>query len=319
MQLARPQVIAAGLLSSICTEVCILAGFLTFGVSNALEDGSTRGAKSARLRLVRTELLREVFASPIVEDAQAQEEQEEEDDEEHNPEHSNTSHAEQLVPVTVVTLAYQHGPRLEAQIGFMKTLSRAPYSSMVKDILFVWNGPKKRLPEVPGARVIATGVNSLNNRWLEPLKQDGEGAILMLDDDIQISWMGLLCLQRVWRAHRDRLVGVFARTIERRDNKRHPEWGHDHIYTTWDIGADSKPYNMLLPRVMMFSRELMSHYKDLPAEILKYVDEQAGHCDDIAFNAIVAKRTRRPVLRVVLPTSSSRPWLATTLETICCR
>jgi len=203
-------------------------------------------------------------------------------------------------PLTVATSVFQDGPRLEPHLRFLLSLLVKPLSTLILEVLLIWNGPEVSAPVVPGLKIVAGKRNSLNNRWLLALQHAKTEAILMLDDDVHVHWEGILCLYGWWLRHRDRLVGAFARRIKFDARRRKYVYVMSDLHGKSNEDADGS-YNMVLPRAMVLSRTLLKQYEKMPEHLRDYVDTQAAHCDDVVLNAIVANNTGRPPVWVAMP------------------
>ncbi|CAG9782986.1 unnamed protein product [Diatraea saccharalis] len=189
---------------------------------------------------------------------------------------------------TIVILTYEREAVLAAALTRLRGL---PY---LNKVIVVWNGPSppssaSSWPEsgAPVAVVRATR-NSLNNRFLPYHLIDTE-AVLCVDDDAHLRHDEIVFAFRVWREHRDRIVGFPGR------------------YHAWDINFNngflynsnySCELSMVLTGAAFVHRYyLWAYWRALPAAVRDYVDEYMN-CEDIAMNFLVAHITRKPPVKV---------------------
>ncbi|XP_032512309.1 exostosin-3 [Danaus plexippus] len=189
---------------------------------------------------------------------------------------------------TIVILTYEREAVLAAALARLRGL---PY---LNKVVVVWNGVNPPLssqswPEsgAPVA-VVRAPRNSLNNRFLPYNVIDTE-AVLCVDDDAHLRHDEIVFAFRVWREHRDRIVGFPGR------------------YHAWDLNFNngflynsnySCELSMVLTGAAFVHRYyLWSYWRLLPAAVRDYVD-QYMNCEDIAMNFLVAHITRKPPVKV---------------------
>ncbi|XP_072393657.1 exostosin-3 [Diabrotica undecimpunctata] len=189
---------------------------------------------------------------------------------------------------TVLLLTYEREQVLLDSIARLRGL---PY---LNSVVVVWNSPRPPSPELRwpdiGApvHVIKAARNSLNNRFL-PLENLKTEAILSVDDDAHLRHDEILFGFRVWREHRDRIVGFPGR------------------YHAWDLNTKNSwlynsNYSCELSMVLTGAAFIHRHYlhlywKWLPQAIRDKVDEYMN-CEDIAMNFLVSHVTRKPPVKV---------------------
>ncbi|KAJ0181212.1 hypothetical protein K1T71_003297 [Dendrolimus kikuchii] len=189
---------------------------------------------------------------------------------------------------TIVILTYERETVLAAALARLRGL---PY---LNKVVVVWNGPSSPLslsawPEsgAPVA-VVRPPRNSLNNRFL-PYHLIETEAVLCVDDDAHLRHDEIVFAFRVWREHRDRIVGFPGR------------------YHAWDLNFNngflynsnySCELSMVLTGAAFVHRYyLWAYFRMLPAAIRDYVDEYMN-CEDIAMNFLVSHITRKPPVKV---------------------
>ncbi|CAH4030754.1 unnamed protein product [Pieris brassicae] len=189
---------------------------------------------------------------------------------------------------TIVILTYEREAVLAAALARLRGL---PY---LNKVVVVWNGvtgpsPSMTWPEsgAPVA-VVRTPRNSLNNRFL-PYHLIETEAVLCVDDDAHLRHDEIVFAFRVWREHRDRIVGFPGR------------------YHAWDMNFNngflynsnySCELSMVLTGAAFVHRYyLWAYWRVLPSAVRDYVDEYMN-CEDIAMNFLVAHITRKPPVKV---------------------
>ncbi|XP_001362090.1 exostosin-3 [Drosophila pseudoobscura] len=189
---------------------------------------------------------------------------------------------------TIVILTYEREQVLMDSLGRLYGL---PY---LHKVVVVWNSPKPPLDDlrwpdigVPVA-VLRAPRNSLNNRFL-PFDVIETEAVLSVDDDAHLRHDEILFGFRVWREHRDRVVGFPGR------------------YHAWDVSSNNmwhynSNYSCELSMVLTGAAFLHKYYMylytyHLPQAIRDKVDEYMN-CEDIAMNFLVSHITRRPPVKV---------------------
>ncbi|XP_058129438.1 exostosin-3 [Anopheles ziemanni] len=189
---------------------------------------------------------------------------------------------------TIVILTY------EREQVLMDSLSRLYGLPYLHKVIVVWNSPKPPLEDlrwpdigVP-VHVVRAPRNSLNNRFL-PFDAIETEAVLSVDDDAHLRHDEILFGFRVWREHRDRVVGFPGR------------------FHAWDVNTlDSWNYNSNysceLSMVLTGAAFIHKYYTylytyTLPQAIRDKVDEYMN-CEDIAMNFLVSHVTRKPPVKV---------------------
>ncbi|XP_060518039.1 exostosin-3 isoform X2 [Cylas formicarius] len=189
---------------------------------------------------------------------------------------------------TIMLLTYE---REQVLLDSISRLRGLPY---LHSVVVVWNSPRPPNPELRwpdiGApvHVIKAARNSLNNRFL-PLENLQTEAILSVDDDAHLRHDEILFGFRVWREHRDRIVGFPGR------------------FHAWDLNTKNgwlynSNYSCELSMVLTGAAFLHRHYLHLywtwlPQAIRDKVDEYMN-CEDIAMNFLVSHITRKPPVKV---------------------
>ncbi|KAJ2946379.1 hypothetical protein O0L34_g12418 [Tuta absoluta] len=130
--------------------------------------------------------------------------------------------------------------------------------------------------------------NSLNNCFLPNHLIETE-AVLCVDDDAHLRHDEIVFAFRVWREHRDQIVGFPGR------------------YHAWDLNFNngflynsnySCELSMVLTGAAFIHRYyLWAYWRLLPSAVRDYVDEYVN-CEDIAMNFLVAHVTRKPPVKV---------------------
>ncbi|XP_061398084.1 exostosin-3 [Musca vetustissima] len=189
---------------------------------------------------------------------------------------------------TIVILTYEREQVLMDSLGRLYGL---PY---LHKVVVVWNSPKPPLDDlrwpdigVPVA-VVRAPRNSLNNRFL-PYDVIETEAVLSVDDDAHLRHDEILFGFRVWREHRDRVVGFPGRFHAWDLNDNH-HWNYNSNY--------SCELSMVLTGAAFIHKYYMYLYTyQLPQAIRDKVDEYMN-CEDIAMNFLVSHITRKPPVKV---------------------
>ncbi|KAF6772585.1 hypothetical protein AHF37_08037 [Paragonimus kellicotti] len=115
-------------------------------------------------------------------------------------------------------------------------------------------------------------------------------AVLSMDDDVQLRHDEIVFGFRVWREHRDQLVGFPARAHFWNSTSR--EWYYHSDYTC--------EFSMVLTGATFFHKYYAFAYTlEMPLAIRQMVDEQMN-CEDLAMNFLVAHLTRKPPLKATI-------------------
>lgn len=189
---------------------------------------------------------------------------------------------------TIVILTYEREQVLMDSLGRLYGL---PY---LHKVVVVWNSPKPplddlRWPDIGVPIAVVRGPrNSLNNRFL-PFDVIETEAILSVDDDAHLRHDEILFGFRVWREHRDRVVGFPGR------------------FHAWDLNSNqawnyNSNYSCELSMVLTGAAFVHKYYTYLytywlPQAIRDKVDEYMN-CEDIAMNFLVSHITRKPPVKV---------------------
>lgn len=189
---------------------------------------------------------------------------------------------------TIVMLTYEREQVLMDSLGRLYGL---PY---LNKVIVVWNSPKPpledlRWPEI-GVPVIVVKAprNSLNNRFL-PFDAIETEAVLSIDDDAHLRHDEILFGFRVWREHRDRVVG-FPGRFHAWDLNSHNAWNYNSNY--------SCELSMVLTGAAFIHKYYTYLYTYwLPQVIRDKVDEYMN-CEDVAMNFLVSHFTRKPPVKV---------------------
>ncbi|GMT30914.1 hypothetical protein PFISCL1PPCAC_22211, partial [Pristionchus fissidentatus] len=175
-----------------------------------------------------------------------------------------TRDAEQF---TVVILTFNRDASL---VTVLKLLNNCPY---LNKVIIVWNNPDRKPGDAwPTLHVpiefIFPEKNSLLNRFL-PYDSIETEAIVSLDDDQNFSHSELVFAFRVWREHRDRLVGFPERYTYMKSGKG-----------KYGLGSVCE-YSLILTGFTFLHK-------------------------DIAMNFLVAHLSRKPPVRMIKKTSSEQ-------------
>jgi len=190
---------------------------------------------------------------------------------------------------TVVMLTYE---REHVLINSLARLYGLPY---LNKVVVVWNSPNPppedlQWPDIGVPIVVLrTEKNSLNNRFL-PFSEIETDAVLSVDDDAHLRHDEIVFGFRVWREHRDRLVGFPGR------------------FHAWDSPAKAWNYNsnyscelsMVLTGAAFYHRYynyLYSSNSQAMSDVRDLVDKLMN-CEDLAMNFLISHITRKPPVKV---------------------
>ncbi|XP_015120556.1 exostosin-3 [Diachasma alloeum] len=189
---------------------------------------------------------------------------------------------------TIVMLTYE---REQVLINSLARLYGLPY---LNKVLVVWNSPKPpmedlRWPEIGVPIVVIKAPrNSLNNRFL-PFDSIETEAVLSVDDDAHLRHDEIMFGFRVWREHRDQVVGFPGRFHAWDQNYRNA-WNYNSNY--------SCELSMVLTGAAFIHKHYTYLYTNwLPQAIRDKVDEYMN-CEDIAMNFLISHLTRKPPVKV---------------------
>ncbi|GMT30145.1 hypothetical protein PFISCL1PPCAC_21442, partial [Pristionchus fissidentatus] len=191
---------------------------------------------------------------------------------------------------TVVILTFNRDASL---VTVLKLLNGCPY---LNKVIIVWNNPDRKPEDIwPTIHVpiefIFPKKNSLLNRFL-PYDAIETEAIVSLDDDQNFSHSELVFAFRVWREHRDQLVGFPER----------------YTYMKSGIGkyglGSVCEYSLILTGFAFMHKEFLYEFTHNQHPFILEHIEKNRNCEDIAMNFLVAHLSRKPPLRVIKKTAT---------------
>ncbi|CAH8459488.1 unnamed protein product [Schistosoma rodhaini] len=204
---------------------------------------------------------------------------------------------------TIVVLTYD---RFNLLCQTLESFLNLPY---LHSILVVWNNPVPPNPDLSWPqlhvpiKVIRSQNNSLNNRFL-PYDLIETDAILSIDDDIQLRHDEIVFGFRVWREHRDQLVGFPARA--------HFWNGSD---SSWFYNSDYMcEFSMILTGAAFFHKYYTFAYTWEMSPDIRNMVNNYFNCEDIAMNFLLAHITRKPPIKVTLHWSFDCVYCGSTLH-----
>ncbi|XP_034039600.1 exostosin-like 2 [Thalassophryne amazonica] len=178
----------------------------------------------------------------------------------------------------------------------LKLLNHYQAVPHLRQIIIVWNNVGGQTPEklwnsygphpVPVVFKEQT-TNRVRNR-LQPFPEIDTDAVLMLDDDMQVSVPDISFAFTVWKQFPDQIVGFVPR--------KHVMSGGIYSYGSFELqdpetGGGDK-YSMVLIGAAFFHRRYLELFQDQPEAVHALVDE-TQNCDDIAVNFAVALYLRK--------------------------
>jgi len=190
---------------------------------------------------------------------------------------------------TVVMLTYE---REQVLIDSLSRLYGLPY---LNKVIVVWNNPVQppsadlKWPDI-GVPVVVVRAerNSLNNRFL-PFDEIDTEAVLSVDDDAHLRHDEIIFGFRVWREHRDRLVG-FPGRFHAWDTVAQTAWNYNSNY--------SCELSMVLTGAAFYHKYYSYAYSQLMPEAIRNKVDEYMNCEDIAMNFLISHMTRAPPVKV---------------------
>ena len=190
---------------------------------------------------------------------------------------------------TVVMLTYQ---REQVLVNSLARLYGLPY---LNKVLVVWNSPAPppedlQWPDI-GVPIIVvkTEKNSLNNRFL-PFSEIETEAVLSVDDDAHLRHDEIIFGFRVWREHRDRLVGFPG---------RFHAW--DSAHSSWNYNSNySCELSMVLTGAAFYHNYYNFVYSSESQEQwdVRALVDSLMNCEDLAMNFLISHITGKPPVKV---------------------
>jgi len=188
---------------------------------------------------------------------------------------------------TVVMLTYE---REQVLMNSLARLYGLPY---LNKVVVVWNSPRPPASDLQWPdigvpiHVVKTERNSLNNRFL-PYSAIETEAVLSVDDDAHLRHDEIIFGFRVWREHRDRLVGFPGR------------------FHAWDVNHSSWNYNsnyscelsMVLTGAAFYHKYYSYVYSEVMAPAIRDMVDEFMNCEDLAMNFLISHITRQPPVKV---------------------
>jgi len=188
---------------------------------------------------------------------------------------------------TVVMLTYE---REQVLMNSLARLYGLPY---LNKVVVVWNSARPPASDLQWPdigvpiHVVKTERNSLNNRFL-PFSAIETEAVLSVDDDAHLRHDEIIFGFRVWREHRDRLVGFPGR------------------FHAWDIENNSWNYNsnyscelsMVLTGAAFYHKYYSYVYSEVMAPAIRDMVDEFMNCEDLAMNFLISHITRQPPVKV---------------------
>lgn len=191
---------------------------------------------------------------------------------------------------------------------------------VVQKVVVLWNSNHSLPTEISNlaytpnnsgnkmSRVVVETTNdeskSLNNRYDPQYLNLHTGAVMILDDDLQINEELITCAFHQWKQDPSRLYSWGSKQIITPDT---------YVHEVDESSSSNPKANFLLPRLIFHQSYLNVYFDESNKKIRDYVDVQGGHCDDIAFASIVSKYTQKgmvylPIedIQTVVGTSANR-------------
>jgi len=188
---------------------------------------------------------------------------------------------------TVVMLTYE---REQVLLNSLARLYGLPY---LNKVVVVWNSPGPPSPELQWPdigvpiKVVKTQRNSLNNRFL-PYQEIDTEAVLSVDDDAHLRHDEIIFGFRVWREHRDRLVGFPGRFHAW--DKEHNSWNYNSNY--------SCELSMVLTGAAFYHKYYSYVYTHTMDPSIRDMVDDFMNCEDLAMNFLISHLTSQPPIKV---------------------
>lgn len=234
--------------------------------------------------------------------------------------------------LTVVLMSYPGSDRLHRLVDILAKVASPEWLAVARGgVVLVWNGNLEALPQllikaiagVPDpskVRVLPQIANRVDNRWRIAANITTD-AVLVMDDDINLSLDGAICMWDVWSSLRQpgHLVGLDVRShyvvgapkqqgsprgsaaLESKRfetdlrNAGPTDVRFGYASKARDLSFGFKKYSVVLPRAMLVHAQSLDDYStafhDARTQVRDIVDKL--RCDDIAFNFVAANASRR--------------------------
>eukprot|EP01120_Amphizonella_sp_Union-15-10_P010027 TRINITY_DN3946_c0_g1_i1.p1 TRINITY_DN3946_c0_g1~~TRINITY_DN3946_c0_g1_i1.p1 ORF type:complete len:342 (+),score=54.89 TRINITY_DN3946_c0_g1_i1:75-1100(+) len=178
--------------------------------------------------------------------------------------------------------------RQEFLFQMIATYSR---SALVQGTVIIWSNLEPptvnfTLATKKPVTIVDKPTSSLNNRFDYPVPELRTRALLVIDDDIEISLSEMEFAFKVWQEFPDRIVGMFPRYHRWSEKTR-----------SWKYTNDRRIYSMILTKFMFLDVKYLKLYTHgIDQRVRDYVNRE-NNCEDIAMNFVVAEATRKgPIL-----------------------
>jgi len=188
---------------------------------------------------------------------------------------------------TVVMLTYE---REQVLMNSLARLYGLPY---LNKVVVVWNSRKPPASDLQWPdigvpiHVVKTEKNSLNNRFL-PYSEIETEAVLSVDDDAHLRHDEIIFGFRVWREHRDQLVGFPG---------RFHAWDLEH--NSWNYNSNySCELSMVLTGAAFYHKYYSYIYSEVMAPQIREMVDDFMNCEDLAMNFLISHITRKPPVKV---------------------
>lgn len=238
---------------------------------------------------------------------------------------ANASSSEKHQRLTIVLMSYPKSSRFHLLQRIIEKCIK--WTSLAEEVLLVWNGNvgevppniaalEKTYPRLPLGdtaaslayvpfSVLPQEANRVDNRWRIG-SRIATDAVLNMDDDVDLDFVGASCMFHVWLASPSSIVAVDVRSHFAASHSPYGEWG----YSARDQSQGYKKYSIALPRALLSHRDYYLAYdaawKDASLGLRSIVDELL--CDDIAFNFVVGQHAPADVPTVIYAKAKYRPF-----------
>eukprot|EP00924_Labyrinthula_sp_SR-Ha-C_P004771 snap_masked-scaffold_1-processed-gene-11.9-mRNA-1 protein AED:1.00 eAED:1.00 QI:0/-1/0/0/-1/1/1/0/1086 len=207
----------------------------------------------------------------------------------------------------------------EERIKFLQQIIEHYLSFMsFEKIIVIWNDYSIPIPnninkliEKNEVHLIISKKNSLNNRYIlshQYLVSNYDSSslehslIFLHDDDLALNKNNFFRMIQLWLRNKDKAISHFIRYLSSEEYQSEPTKFPQAHFSQNSYGHSSLAsgglvkFNMGI-RVLGFSPKFLKAYSDLDNKILRFIDEDEGHCDDVLFNLVLSKESGSPPIR----------------------
>jgi hypothetical protein len=172
--------------------------------------------------------------------------------------------------------------------SMLMTYTSKALSSIVHNVILIWNNPYTKPPKVPHVTVVNINKNFTINEWIKTLDHIETDAVLRLEDDIQLDKSAIICMMSYWLKNKYRLVGPFSAHSTKSNNY------------SLKLIVDKQEYSVILPRAIIMHRMYLKTYYNQINFFSTCIKKNDACLNIIALNIAATKVCKTPPLRVLL-------------------